>query len=470
MRSERGTTLRGKRTMRLYLLIFSPMIVVLSFAVSEALSQQRPKLGPGRKYTTIERVQPERLAALHRDRLARTRHVVQLATGYADYRAILHAHAEDAAHTGGTRPEMLAAAKRAGVQVIMLTDHVRPQRDFINDSWRGLRDGVLFIPGAEAEGFLVYPQRSIRNEAFSSRNEYIALVRRAGGNIFLSHVEERFDWPTAELDGLEIYNNHTDIKDEGPFLMWLGSALSDPARLSQLSKALDEYPAEFFGASQDYLTPIIEKWDRDLVTHRLTGVAANDCHHNQGFTVRVGGPESIEILEMVGNEKPRTITVGQQPRIAEMIQGRKAGDVIARLDIDPYDRSMNFVSTHLLAPELTEEAVRDALRRSRAYVAHDWLTDPTGFAFVAREKTSNRNLGIMGDEVSLRSGLRLHIEAPVTGVIKLFRDTKVVGEAESDRLMWEVAAPGVYRVEIWLSVDGELRPWIYSNAIRVLPR
>ncbi|MEP7272711.1 MAG: histidinol phosphatase [Acidobacteriota bacterium] len=458
--------------MRIYLLIMTLMIVLLPAAIRDVAPQGRPKLGPGRKYTTIERVQPERLAALHRGRLARsgTRHEVRLATDLRDYRAILHAHAEDATHTGGTRPEMLAAAKRAGVQVIMLTDHVRPQRDFINDSWRGMREGVLFIPGAEAEGFLVYPQRSIKGEPFSNRAEYIALAKRGGGDIFLSHVEERFDWPTAELDGLEIYNNHTDIKDEGPFLMWLTSALSDPARLSQLSKALDEYPTEFFGASQDYLTPIIEKWDRDLLTNRSTGVAANDCHHNQGFTIRVGTANSIEILEMVGGDKPRTITVEQQPRIAEMIQGRKAGDVIARIDIDPYERSMNFVSTHILASELNEESVRDALRRSHAYVAHDWLTDPTGFAFVARDEGSSRNLGIMGDEIALRSKLQLQIEAPGVGAIKLFHNGRIVGEAESDRMVFKVEAPGVYRVEIWLSVDGELRPWIYSNAIRVLPR
>ena len=50
------------------------------------------------------------------------------APGLNDYRAILHAHAEDSAHTGGTRPEMLADAKRVGVSVICLatTSGLRP--------------------------------------------------------------------------------------------------------------------------------------------------------------------------------------------------------------------------------------------------------------------------------------------------------------------------------------------------------
>jgi hypothetical protein len=91
----------------------------------------------------------------------RERKTPKLIKHLKDLRAIMHVHAEDSAHRGGTRPELLAACKRTGVQVVLLTNHVRPPVDFINDSWRGLREGVLFIPGAEHEGFLAYPQKSI---------------------------------------------------------------------------------------------------------------------------------------------------------------------------------------------------------------------------------------------------------------------------------------------------------------------
>ena len=79
------------------------------------------------------------------DRVGRRRSL----PGLNDYRCILHAHAEDSAHTGGTLPEMLADAKKAGVHAILLTDHYRPPQDFIDGRWRGLNDGVLFIPGSE---------------------------------------------------------------------------------------------------------------------------------------------------------------------------------------------------------------------------------------------------------------------------------------------------------------------------------
>jgi hypothetical protein len=428
---------------------------------------QNPK--PGRRYTTIQRLQPERLSALHEDRLRyqQSRKPVSLQTGYQDFKAILHAHAEDSAHTGGTRPELLAAAKQTGVKIIMLTDHVRPPRDFINDSWRGMREGVLFIPGAESEGFLVYPQRSIIdariNKSFKTREEYIQLVKAGGGNIFLSHVEEKDDWATKELDGLEIYNHHTDFMDETEFITWLRGSFTNPERLKQIEQALAQYPMEVFGATQDYLEKIIAKWDRDLLDHRLTGVSANDCHHNQVFTVKAAGPDAIEI-DIVG-DPPRKVTTAQSPRVAEMLKDKKEGDVIAKLDFDPYDRSLNYVATHILLRELNEEAVRQALRQSHAYVAHDWLCDSTGFAFIA--EVDGKRTGVMGDEVKIAKGLKLRLGAPATGVIKLFRNGQMVQQATANKLDFAVEQPGVYRAEVWLELGGETRPWIYANPIRV---
>src|SRR5947199_1303480 len=145
-----------------------PMLIpiVLLGLTGSLLGQSAPPLGPGRKYTSVERMKLDHLAAVHQARMRyqQARRPVRLRTGLTDYRAILHAHAEDAPHTGGTRPEMLRAAKAAGVNIILLSDHRRPERDFINDSWRGIHEGVLFIPGAEADGFLLYPIASLRDK------------------------------------------------------------------------------------------------------------------------------------------------------------------------------------------------------------------------------------------------------------------------------------------------------------------
>src|SRR4051812_10343987 len=82
---------------------------------------------PARKHSNLERLAPDRLAAVHADveRLGRQRADLPPPPGLFDYRCILHAHAEDSDHTGGTLPEMLADAKKAGVHAILLTDHYR---------------------------------------------------------------------------------------------------------------------------------------------------------------------------------------------------------------------------------------------------------------------------------------------------------------------------------------------------------
>src|SRR5262245_66266420 len=60
-----------------------------------------PPPKPGRKYSTIERLQPERLRAVSEDRsrYQKSRHKVSPETGYDDFRGVLHAHAEDSTHT-----------------------------------------------------------------------------------------------------------------------------------------------------------------------------------------------------------------------------------------------------------------------------------------------------------------------------------------------------------------------------------
>ena len=381
--------------------------------------QSSPSSGHGRRYSTVERVSPGHLREVHAGRLKleASRNRIERLTPYNEYRAVLHAHAEDSAHTGGTRAELLRAAKITGTEIVMLTDHVRPPRDFIDDSWRGIRDGVLFIPGAEAEGFLAYPERSIKSEKYSSPSEFAAIVLRTGGNIFLSHVEERFDFSTEGLDGLEIYNHHTDLKDEGPFLRWLRDALIDPVRLRDLERAIREYPQEFFAVTQDYPADILAKWDRDLALRPLTGVSANDCHHNQGFVVTSASSDSIEVKERVDPGKPRKVTVSENPQIAELLRGRSPGDVIANLDFDPYERSLLYVSTHVLATALDERSVRDALRRGRAFVAHDWIFDSTGFQFLATK--NGKAVATMGETVKASSDLMLHADLPAQARIRL---------------------------------------------------
>jgi hypothetical protein len=421
---------------------------------------------PVRKYSSVERMQTAHLEAAHADavRLQQRRHTLPPLPGLHDYRAILHAHAEDSAHTGGTRPEMLADARKAGVRVILLTDHFRPPRDFIRQSWHGFHEGVLFIPGSEARGFLVYPVSSIMDRMEAPRPEFVASVTASNGLIFLSHVEERRDHPMDGLTGMEIYNRHVDAKNDMAGLVALALKLLDPAELAELQENLRLYPDELLAAQVTYLKDYIDKWDAETQTRRLTGIAANDCHHNMVLVVKMVDESTVRFGTNVDkDEDMRKATAGSRPGIREMTKGHKPGDILARADLDPYYRSFRNVTTHILAPELTEAAVRAALQKGHAFVSHDWMCDATGFSFLLSRPAQ----GIMGDEAKFSEGQSLRARFPVACHIRLLRNGKLVTELENNQLEYAVAGPGVYRVEGWLKLDGEDRPWVYSNPIYV---
>jgi hypothetical protein len=436
-------------------------MVSLALLSSSLLAQTNP---PARK--SIERLQTAHLKAAHEDaeRLQQARRSLPPLPGLHEYKAIIHAHADDSDHTGGTRPEMLADAKKAGVNVIMLTDHLRPPRDFMTESWRGLHDGVLFIPGSEALGFLVFPVNPMMDRIKSARPQLIASVTESNGLIFLSHCEERLDHPMDGLTGLEIYNRHWDAKKDMASLIVLAFKLLDPAQLAELKENLRLYPDELLAAQVTYLQDYIGKWDKETQKRRLTGVAANDCHHNQVFVVKMQDEDTILIGTSVDKEDGmRKVTAASRPSLREMTKGHKPGDILVSADFDPYYRSYRDVATHILAPELTENAIRAALQQGHAFVSHDWMCDATGFSFAMAAPAT----AIMGDETKYAAGQKLLAQFPVSCRIRLVRDGKVIADQESDHLEYAVAEPGVYRVEGWLRVDGEHRPWIYSNPIYV---
>lgn len=449
------------------LLIVYPGPLVLGLLVASWAVGAEP---PARKHSNLERLKPERLAATHADveKLRTQRIEIPPRKDLTDFRCILHAHAEDSDHTGGTLPEMLADARKAGVQAILLSDHYRPPRDFIDGRWRGLKDGVLFIPGAEVNGFLAHPSASILKRMDLKGRDFINTVTADNGLIFLSHIEERPDHPLDGLTGLEIYNRHWDAKRDAGSLLALILMLTDPDQLATLEQSLQRYPDEVLAFQCDYPDVYLKKWDEGTRKFRLTGVAANDCHHNQVLLVKVVDANTVLIGTNVdADDKMRKITADIRPSIRKLTAGRQAGDIVARLDFDPYYRSFRNSSTHVLATKLDEASLRAALQAGHVYVAHDWMGDPTGFRFEAHNADGLPHAN-MGDEVKLTPGLKLTARLPLPAYVRLMRYGKEVATADGKtEFEYAVMELGAYRLEAWLKLDGEWRPWIYANPIYV---
>ena len=124
-------------------------------------------------------------------------------------------------------------------------------------------------------------------------------------------------------------------------------------------------------------------------------------------------------------------------------------------------------TTHVLATQLTPEDILDSVKQGHVYVAHDWLCDSTGFRFYA-----DNNIGLfeMGDTVGtgLMAGpTKISAVVSVPAQLKLIRNGVTVLEAMDTKLEYVVKEEGAYRLEAWLNVDGEARPWIFSNPLYV---
>ena len=448
------------------------IVAALSAWLGGLLSHAGTGDPPVRKYTNLERLALPRLKAVHEDvqKLMGQRVTLPVRGGLRDLICILHAHAEDSAHTGGTLPEMAADAHKAGVSVILLGDHFRPPRDFMEERRRGINEGVLFIPGSEVRGFLAHPMSSILAKMSQPDREFVSTVTAGEGLLFLSHIEERPDYPMEGLTGLEIYNRHWDAKKDVASLVGLATKLTDPLTVAELEEAVRLYPDALLGFQCDYPRVYLEKWDAETRTRRLTGIAANDCHHNQIYLVKMVDEETVLLGTNVDrDDKMRRITADLRPGIRAMTRGRRPGDVLVRLDMDPYYRSFRNVSTHVWAPEVTEGAVRAALKAGRAYVAHDWMCPASGFDFAA-VGSDGKGAGTMGDEMKLSAGLVLTARLPVSAYVRLLCQGQEVARAENEsNFSFPLAgrSPGAYRLEAWLKLDGELRPWIFSNPIYV---
>jgi len=450
------------------LLITAVAIAALGVAVPARADNSR-----GRVYTTVQRMQLKHLAAEHKDvqalharRIKEKKlryHVKDL--GLQDFKSILHAHAEDSGHTGGSRPEMARDAKPANVKVIMLTDHFRPPRDFM-DSWRGMHNGVLFIPGSEMYGYLLYPDHSVMDYMGGPDKELVKAVTAGTGLIFLSHVEERVNHSMDGLTGMEIYNRHADAFDDKESMLAIALAMTNPKGAAQMEEALKKYPDEMLAAQCDYMKLYMDKWDKESQHQKVVGIAACDCHHNQVFILKKVDDNTALLGTIVDDDDGmRKITTKEAPQLPGMLKGHKPGDIVVRLDFDPYYRMFMCDSTHIMAKKLTEPAIRAALHKGHAYVSHDWLCNPDGFLYYLLR--DGKIAAIMGDDTKLQTGDTLGAQFPLSCIIRLYRNGKQIKESEASTLNYKLTEPGVYRVEGWVKVDDEQRPWIYSNPIYV---
>ena len=335
------------------------------------------------------------------------------ATEAYDLACVVHLHSTYSDGTG-TVPEIVAAGRKAEVDVILLTDH--DSLAALRNGEEGDHGGVLLLVGEE-----VSPKGGDHYLAFGIEQEidWRAIwpqeipeaVRAAGGFGFAAHPfsrgSERFKrlgtpMPFRHLDavdGVELWSFVTDTAEAL-------TGIPDVIRMVvSPNRQVDHPPAGN-----------LAEWDRMCAQRRVPAIGGLDAH-----------------------------------QVGKRIAGR------VPLRLMSYARSFRQLRTHVLARSRDRDGVYDALREGRAYIAMDALAPASGFEFGAGELE-------MGAEAKA-AGQTLRVRAPRPCRLRLLRDGEVVASAEGDSLEHVAAGPGVYRAEARLDAFGRERTWVLTNPI-----
>jgi hypothetical protein len=447
LKSKHGGTLRTclRWTLRAALLVALLLAIVFVIVCHKALYERLYRLPR----------QAQALTTLRALRSAPT-----LADGWNEYRGVLHAHSELSHDSAVTQTAAVRAAKAAEVDFFCMTDHYVDGKADYALGWNGPVDGVLFIRGFElSHGLLAWGVPA--GTVFQATDEPRDLARRIhalGAVVFFAHCEQERLWDLPELDGMEIYNLHTDFQDEDM-----------RALFPRLLLCLRAYPELTMRLIFDPPRPLLARWDHLNQDRHITGIAANDAHQNVGLRLTCS-PRGTLVLQNTG-EKTEIIREVPLNRLARLLLRPFSGPLepgreVFRLELDPYERSCRFVNTHVLARDCTEPEIVAALRAGRAFVAFSMLADARGFTCLVRD---GQRTAVIGESLPFTPGLRLQAAAPLPCRFLVYRDGVRVQQAEGRQLDAPIEQPGHYRVEAELQVLDEWVPWIYANPIAVEP-
>ena len=387
------------------------------------------------------------------------RQEVTLDDGWTDYRGPIHNHSYISHDSAVSFGEILATLKETDCDFIFMADHcVNNIADF-KCQWRGLKDGKLFVPGFEMNyGFMPFGVDStVRLKNNDPPLELARQVVDNGGILTYGHSEEQRDWTVPQVMGMDIYNTHADAMDED----------LDQLKISLLL-SLRSYPDQAFRMIFDTQHEQMKKWDRLNQDRKMVGFASNDCHQNQGFKGYYTQDGKLRIDD-TSPDTLATVNLNFFTRtLLRLFPGPlEPGGEVFHVQLDPYQRMVRFVGNHILAKELTEEALLESFKQGRVFISFDMLADGRGFIWKAEKGEEHV---VMGESMTYEEGITLRAASPQACRFIVLKDGNEVHRAEGRNFDWQPDGPGKYRVEAELFVLDEWLPWVYTNPIELLQK
>jgi hypothetical protein len=347
-------------------------------------------------------------------------------------RGAFHVHSNRSDGSGSV-DTIAAAAARAGLQFIILTDHGDGTRPPDAPAYRS---GVLTIDGVElnttAGHYAAIGLPAAPYPIAGTPDDVIEDVHRLGGFGFAAHPGSPRpslawqDW-AAPIDGLEWINADSEWRDE--------------ARLP-IARALLTYlvrAPQSMATLLDRPEGVLQRWDELAAGRKIVALAGADAHARLGFSQRTDPDGGAIHVPWPG-----------------------------------YESSFRAFSNHVaLDRPLSGDAgadagrVMEAIRSGRVYSVIDALATPGSLTFSA---TSGSQSAQIGESIAIDGDLllRASASAPPGTTLVLLRDGQRVHEVTDGALETNGGTdPGVYRIEVYTAKPpgGPPVPWIVSNPI-----
>jgi len=371
------------------------------------------------------------------------------------YRGVLHAHSFWSHDSEGTLFDIIPAAKNAGLEFIFLTDHPRGNIDTIPRGYNGSYEGVLIQPGSEKQGFDCWPLDSVVINWKLNKDTIAKNIVSNGGIIFYAHTEEPHNWGNPDYQGMEIYNFHTDTKDE-TLAPHIANFLVNGNKYRPLALR------EMF----DEQTHILARWDSLNMKRKIVGFSAVDTHENQNIRARYLKDGRIE---WVGPNANVIDTMEVKWWNKWLFSKPDPSGWIFKFMVDTYNEGFNYITNYVLADTLSVSSLAANLKKGHLYTAFKSLADAKGFMYYSRNENDSIN-AILGDSVRIDQVKTLDAVSPFPGQFRLIHDGKTVNVStgEDYQFSWkEPLKKGAYRIEMHIRLNGKLIPWLYSNPIYV---
>ena len=348
-------------------------------------------------------------------------------------RGAYHVHSRASDGTG-TIPDIAAAAARAGLQFVIVTDHGDGFRRPAPPRYIG---SVLCLEAAEisttdghyAALAMEPPPYPLGGEA----RDVVEDVARLGGFGVAAHPDStkrelRWDaWETG-FDAMEWFNADSEWRDE-PRWRLLPTLLHYPARPVEAVVSLFDRPAG-----------LLQRWDRLTQHRRVVGLAAADAHARMGLGGKADPYDERGYIRVPSYE-----AVFRAFSLRVELSQALTGD-----------------------PLIDAGLVVAAVKAGHVYAAFDGVAGPAALSFSAE---SGGVTVRQGDDLALRGPVNIHAAAntPPGGGIVLIRNGAIVHTSPGSSLAWVDDRPGVYRIEASaLSAPGEPPlPWLVSNPVYV---